>query len=425
MIDFSVLDSLWQELRARPDFWGFISIPLVAAVVTWAHVWCAIQMVLYPVKFIGIETPRLAPLFGGLHPLGWQGIIPRKARKMSDIVVDRVISKMGSVSDFLREMEPEKIGAHVAASVAARIEEYTDEVMQERNALLWENLPPMIKRRVYQHVRNKLPGVMDRLIQGVIADIDNLVDVKAMCGRQLEADRELVVRIFKEVGDAEFRFIINVSFWIGLVFGVVQMVLFYFLPWHGMLPLYAAVLGLLTNWLALAMVFRPLNPVKVGPFTIQGLFLRRQPQVADKFAELTSREVLTIERFMREMLQGKDSARARRMIKRHISALVDSSPLARTGAQIAMGPTGFAELKGVIVDKSTDMALEPLSQKEFNAGRAEQLAQLFAGKMKQMTPAEFQDLLRPAFQEDEWILLVLGFVTGLIAGAAQLLLGFA
>ena len=45
--------------------------------------------------------------------------------------------------------------------------------------------------------------------------------------------------------------------------------------------------------------------------------------------------------------------------------------------------------------------------------------------MKEMTPAEFQDLLRPAFQQDEWILLLLGAVTGLIAGTAQLLLGFA
>ena len=34
------------------------------------------------------------------------------------------------------------------------------------------------------------------------------------------------------------------------------------------------------------------------------------------------------------------------------------------------------------------------------------------------------DLLRPAFQEDEWILLVLGAVTGLIAGWLQLIVGF-
>jgi uncharacterized membrane protein YheB (UPF0754 family) len=411
----------WQELSARPDFWGFISIPFVAAIVTWLHVWWAMQMVFYPLEFMGLKLPGKER---SLNLLGWQGIIPRKARKMSDIVVDRVIHKMGSVSDFMRQMEPEKVAQYVAHSVETHVEEYTDEVMCERNSLLWENLPLRLKRRVYAHVRKHLPQVMDGLVQAIIGDIDELVDIKEMCGRQMETDKALVVRIFKEVGEAEIRFIINASFWIGLAFGCVQMVLFYFLPWHGLLPVYAAVLGLLTNWIALAMVFRPLNPVKIGPFTFQGLFLRRQQEVADKFAELTSQELLTIGRFMQEVLTGERAARTRVLIRRHVSGLVDFSVLARTGTQIAIGPTGFADLKSTIADKGTRMALEPLKNKAFNRDRAAVLAKLFAGKMKEMTPAEFQDLLRPAFQEDEWILLVLGAVTGLAAGMMQLMLGF-
>lgn len=423
MID---LAAFWQELSARPDFWGFISIPIVAAIVTWAHVWWAVKMMLYPIDYIGIRTPRLRKLLGiNIDLLGWQGIIPRGARRMSDIVVDNAISKMGSVSDFVRQMEPEKIGNYVAQHVSSRIEEYTDEAMTERNAVFWENLPPLVRKGVYRHVRNNLPKVMQRLIHAVIDDIDNLVDVKEMCGRQLEADRALVVRLFSEVGDAEFRFIVNVSFWIGLGFGLLQMLLFYFLPWHGMLPLYAAVLGLLTNWLALAMVFRPLNPVRLGPFSFQGLFLRRQAAVSDKFAELCSQEILTIHRFMSEMLIGEKSDRARRLIKRHISTLVDDSPIARTGAQVMMGAAGYSEFKTRIADQGAAFALLPLADKDFNRERSAALAELLAGKMKEMSPAEFQDLLRPAFQQDEWILLVLGAVTGLLAGTAQLLLGFA
>ena len=417
------LEQFWQALTARPDFWGFVSIPLVAAIVTWVHVWWAMQMVFYPLDFVGIKTLQLEKAIG-LHPFGWQGIIPRKARKMSDIVVERVIRKMGSVSDFLRQMEPEKVAAHVAASVAANIEDYTDEVMRERNSVFWDNLPVGIKKRIYAHARQRLPLIMDGVVQAMIEQIDELVDVKEMCGRQMEADKALVVRMFIEVGGQEIRFIINASFWIGLVFGVVQMVLFWFLPWHGLLPLYAAVLGWITNWLALAMVFRPVNPVQIGPFTIQGLFLRRQAQVAEKFATLASQEILTVHQFMKEVLTGTRSSRARQLIRRHVNRLIDDSLLARTGAQMAFGPTGFADLKALITDKSVEMALKPLSDKKFNRERAAELAGLFASKMKEMTPAEFQDLLRPAFQEDEWILLLLGAITGLLAGTAQLLLGF-
>jgi hypothetical protein len=99
--------------------------------------------------------------------------------------------------------------------------------------------------------------------------------------------------------------------------------------------------------------------------------------------------------------------------------------LARTGAQLAIGPAGYADLKTVIVEKGTQMALGPLeNDREFNRDRAAALARLFSEKMRAMTPRQFQDLLRPAFQEDEWILLVLGFVTGLAAGSVQLMLGF-
>jgi uncharacterized membrane protein YheB (UPF0754 family) len=240
----------------------------------------------------------------------------------------------------------------------------------------------------------------------------------------MEQDRGLIVRIFQEVGDREFRFIVNSSFWIGLSFGVVQMVLFWFLPWHGMLPLYAAVLGFLTNWLALAMVFRPLNPVRLGPFTFQGLFLRRQHAVSDRFAELTSQEMLTIGHFMREILTGAHSERTRQLIRRHVSPLVDGSILARTAAQVAMGPAGYSALKSSIADKGAAMALDPLADRVFNLDRAQALSRLFAGKMKAMAPVEFQDLLRPAFQEDEWILLALGGITGLVAGTVQWLVGF-
>ena len=41
-----------------------------------------------------------------------------------------------------------------------------------------------------------------------------------------------------------------------------------------------------------------------------------------------------------------------------------------------------------------------------------------------LSSKEFQNLLRPAFQEDEWILIVLGGVTGFIAGTIHLFVAF-
>ena len=41
-------------------------------------------------------------------------------------------------------------------------------------------------------------------------------------------------------------------------------------------------------------------------------------------------------------------------------------------------------------------------------------------RMQQLTPEEFEGVLRPAYQADEWKLIVVGAVLGMIAGFMQL-----
>lgn len=407
------LGAFWAELTSRPDFWGFVSIPIVAAVVTWAHVWMAMQMVFYPVHFVGLLDPFL----------GWQGVVPRKARKMSNILVDKTLAKIGTLSDFMRKMEPERISEHVAKAVGARIEDYVDDLMSEQSPVLWANLPRLVRNRVYNQARGQLTRVMGKMMDDIIDNAEDLVDVREMIGNQVDADRSLVVRMFMEVGDKELAFVIRASFWIGLAFGLLQMVLFYFIPAHWMLPAYAAVLGFLTNWIALSMVFRPLKPVRIGPWRFQGVFLRRQNEIADKFAELAAAEMLTIGRITREILTGPQSGKTKLIIKKHLAPMLES-PVIRTTLQLAMGPDGYAGLKTSLAEKSTAMALDPLEEEAFNKDRAKFLARFLAERTRALSPEEFQDLLRPAFQEDEWVFFVLGAVTGFIAGSLQLALGF-
>ncbi|RJF87717.1 hypothetical protein D3874_12360 [Oleomonas cavernae] len=407
------LGEFFAELYARPDFWGFVSIPVVAAVVTWAHVWMAIKMVFYPIHFVGVLPPYL----------GWQGVVPRKGRKMSTILVDKTLAKIGTLSDFMRQMEPDKISEQVSKVVAARIEDYVDDLMGEQSPVLWANLPRLIRNRVYNHARAQLSRVMGELMDDIINNVEDLVDIREMIGNQVELDRGLVVRMFVEVGAKELDFVVRISFWIGLVFGLLQMVLFYFIPAHWLLPAYAAILGFLTNWIALSMVFRPLHPLKIGPWKFQGVFLTRQAEIADKFAELAATEMLTIGAITREILVGKHAGRTKILIKRHLAPMLES-PVVRTTLQLAMGPDGYAGLKTSIAEKSPAMALEPLEDVAFNKDRAKFLARFLAARTRLLSPEEFQDLLRPAFQEDEWIFFVLGAVTGFAAGSAQLALGF-
>lgn len=401
-----------ESIFSHPDFWKYFFVPFVAAIVGWVTNWLAVQMSFYPTEFVGIR-----PIFG------WQGIIPSKVIKMSDIVVDKTLQKLGSLDEFFREMEPEKIAAHLTRNIQARIEDYTDEVMAERNAVLWENLPLLVRKRVYSRARRAIPEMMDNLVDDISKNIEQLVDLKYMITEQMQSDKALMVQMFREVGDPEFRFVTNSGFYFGFLFGILQLPILIYMPANWVFPVFGFIVGTATNWLALNVIFRPLNPVRVGPIRLQGLFLRRQKDVAESFAKLTTRELVTLRNIMNQVINGPRGDRTKALIKKHIRPLLEGG-VVRTAAQLAVGPGGYAELKRAVEDKVMDFATEPFDDPEFNRERGVVVERIMRQRMEELSSEEFQDLLRPAFQEDEWILIAVGGFLGMMAGFCQLIFVF-
>ena len=83
------------SLLTNLEFWQYLSIPVIAALIGWITNWLAIKMTFFPLEFVG--KPPL---------LGWQGIIPSKARKMAAISVDATISKIGTVPEIFSRLIP-------------------------------------------------------------------------------------------------------------------------------------------------------------------------------------------------------------------------------------------------------------------------------------------------------------------------------
>ena len=401
-----------ESLFSHPDFWKYVSIPFIAGMVGWVTNWMAVQMTFYPLEFIGIR-----PIFG------WQGIIPSKAEKMSGILVDQTLSKIGSIEEFFQQMEPEKISAHLTRSIQGRIEEYTDEVMTERNAVLWENLPMLVRRRVYSRARRAIPEVMDNVVDDISKHVEELVDLKHMISSQMREDKALMVKMFREVGDPEFRFVINSGIYFGFLFGLCQIPVFIYFPGNWVMPFFGFLVGVATNWLALNVIFRPLNPVRVGPFRIQGLFLKRQKDVAESFARLTTTEVVTLRNIMYQVINGPRADRTKALIKRHMRPLLEGG-VVRTAAQLTVGPGGYADLKKAVEEKAVDLAVLPFEDPTFNRERGAIVERIMRERMEELSSEEFQALLRPAFQEDEWILIMVGGALGMVAGFIQLFLIF-
>ena len=433
------INALWQTFLNRPDFWAVLSIIPVTAFVTWAHVWMALKMVFYPVHFWGFHI--------GAIPVGWQGIVPRKAGRISGIITDNTLSKLGSIQEFLQAMDPDDMARIIGEQVGFELEHLIDEVMLERNAVLWENLPYSIKRRIYAQANKQMPTVLRELVTELTLNVESLVDMRDMVVRQMEGDRHLMVRMFLKVGQKEINFIWHISALIGMFFGIFQMIVWFVVPWHWTVPFWAAIWGFLTNWIAIWMVFNPLypHPVKypqffkrtdnrkfpwirpviprIGTYNIQGAFMKRQEEVSAVFASVVTEDLITLKSIMSEMMYGGKKEKTRRIVKRHINEIMET-PLVRTSLQLSLGPKEYAKLKTDLIDRSIEITMVPVSDPAFNASRAQKIYEMFRERIRDLTPQEFQNLLRPAFKEDEWILIVLGGVTGFLAGLIHLFVAF-
>jgi hypothetical protein len=118
------------------------------------------------------------------------------------------------------------------------------------------------------------------------------------------------------------------------------------------------------------------------------------------------------------MLYGPRAERTEALIKKHIRPLADEA--AKGYHEIAGLAVDWERVRAAIGDKALQVSSDPFDHWPFNEDRAAVLESELRARMQRLPPNEFQDLLRPCFQEDEMKLILAGAVLGLIAGAAQI-----
>lgn len=407
-------------MLSDPEVLKFLSIPVVAAFVGWSTNWLAIKLMFYPIEFLGYQ-----PLW-----LGWQGVIPSKAEKMAKVVVEKGLNSLANVAEVYAQIDRRKLSAELVVVLEHRLHEYIDDVMMSENATLWENLPSTVKNTIYKNTRKQLPELIDRMLDDIGTNIDSLFDLEAMVVEKLTQNKVLLNQIFQEAGEAEFKFIVNSGLYFGFLFGLIQMAIWWVYPEWWILPLFGLLVGYATNVIALRIIFQPVNPVKIGPFVLQGLFLKRQKEVARVLCRITTSEIITINNILYAMLTGPRNERTKKMIQLHVRNSIDETNswglgMGKPLAKSMLSTRGYIDLKMRAADMAIVLAEEELLHNQgFSEGQKHIIEELLRTRMESLSPEEFQDVLRPAFQEDEWKLIVVGAVLGLAAGFAQLVFVF-
>jgi uncharacterized membrane protein YheB (UPF0754 family) len=272
---------------------------------------------------------------------------------------------------------------------------------------------------VIERARNQLPSIVHALTEEIGEHIDQLVDVKLMVIKRF--DPELANRVFLEMGRRELKFIQNFGFAFGFILGIPVAALTHFVTFWWLLPFLGVLIGYVTNWVALWMIYEPPESRRFGPLRWKGLFIRRQPEVSEVYATIVSDDILTLSEFGRELLQGPQSDRTRTLIETAMLPAVDRAvgPL-RPAVRVAVGHREYEEIRHAFATEPVDELMGPLTDPEFSRTRSARMRKLIAERMREMSPADFGEMLRTATREDEWLLLLHGAVLGLAGGLVHL-----
>jgi uncharacterized membrane protein YheB (UPF0754 family) len=415
------------------DWVAFASIPVFTAVVGWLINWTGLIMLFSPIRFYGFRVPGLKEL-ATLVPrkiqevpgimegrIGWQGIVPARAAKMGSIASDKAISKLGTAAEFYQQLEPDQIAEHMVLLFEPQIPEVVDGVMQREQPELWENLSPRIKEAVYARVKSQLPKIVTSITTEIGVHIDQLLDPKLMVIDHFEKNPELVVRIFRDIGKKELRLMVNVGFIFGFLLGIPVAIIDVTLHQWYLLPILGVVVGWTTNLLGMKLIFEPVEPKKWGPFTMHGLFLRRQPEVAEVYAGIIADDVVTLENIGNTLMDGPRGDRTRQMMASALRPAIDrAAGPARAAARVAVGSRQFDSIRDSFASEAVDRTISPFRDPAFSKRQSDKIRTLFASRTKELPYKDFVEMLRSAIKEDEWMLYAHGAIMGLAGGFLHL-----
>ncbi|MBW0435178.1 DUF445 domain-containing protein [Leptospira yasudae] len=384
--------------------------PFTYAFVGWVTNWVALKMTFYPLKFFGIPPY-----------LGWQGIIPRKAEKMAGRAVDVVTRYLIDVEEMFCKVDPALIQENLRPEIQKTILETMKEVADEFNPLLWNLIPELVKNSMMKEIERQAMETIPTVFQDLRKDSKRIFDIRGLVIRNMTGDNvHLTVEMFQRVGAKEFRFIEISGFYFGFVLGLIQMGIWLVYPALWTLPVQGIIVGYLTNWLALLLIFRPLEPVRLGPFSFQGLFIKRQREVSDEYSKMLATKILSSEKILEELFFGRASEEVFNLVVHAVERQMDTmASVIRPTLSLSFTSNKYNDTKERVIRKIMSNLKNFTTHIEDYVEKAIDLESTLSQKMKALPPVDFEDVLRTVFKEDELLLILVGAALGAIVGLGQ------
>lgn len=364
-----------------------MSIPAVAAFVGISTNWMGVKMLFYPIEYIGFEwyRPDKNCPYGFF---GWQGVVPARTEKMASRLVDIITKDLLSLKEAFSYIEPRVLANLLSSPV--------EEAVKRESGEWWAFV-----------LKPVLPFVLEQVLVALSRDIEDVLDLPHVVLDAFVRDKVVLVELFQKVGRVELDFLVKSGFGFGFILGLAQMGCWALRPRMWTLPIAGSLVGYVTNWIAIKLLFEPADPIDVGPFVLQGLFESRQVEVSNEFGHFLETRVLSSPQLL-DALSNHNEKELYAFLRKQLPPPIPEH-VVRASIQaiqtVAANPQEYDEIHRYVSQRLN-------------------IEDTLSSRLKLLTPKNFENLLHPVFEEDEIILIVVGGVLGALAGVMQTRLGW-
>lgn len=179
------------------------------------------------------------------------------------------------------------------------------------------------------------------------------------------------------------------------------------------------IIGYITNVVAIKMLFRPLNPLKIPltGFVLQGLIPKRKAEIAVSIGQTVEQELISVEEIIDKLIEGTDKSAMIAEARERIVQLADQN----------MPPMIPGMFKGAIlkyvadaVDQNGEAVMNELSEKLIHrATQKINISEMVAEKINAFDLIQLEEIIFAISKQELKHIEVLGGVLGIIIGLVQ------
>jgi len=190
-----------------------------------------------------------------------------------------------------------------------------------------------------------------------------------------------------------------------------------------LIPLISAAIGWLTNFVAVKMLFHPRKAINFGLFKLQGIFPKRQQQIAEKLGKLVAEQLLSSADLKDRLLQPNNIEALHIAVDQQITGYLNKT-LPKKYPLISLFIAGKTKEKlQAEIMKEIEILTPGLLVKVVNQfEQSIDVEQIVSEKVSQFPAERLEELLHQLLKNEFRFIELVGAILGFFIGCLQLLL---